>query len=125
MERDGDEEIERHFALVVGDEATAGAVDLAGVELGDEVDVLLREQPAERLRRDRLRERGIERRHVGDVDVVTDAALLEVPVGEERELQRRHRALDRHVDDVHDQPAAGNALERGVQRRRHLRASRR
>ena len=57
VDRHGDEEIERHLALVVGDEATTGAVDLTGVELGDEIDLLLGEQPAERLRRDRLRER--------------------------------------------------------------------
>ena len=35
-----------------------------------------------------------------------------MPVGEEHELERRDRALDRHVDDVHDQPAAVEPLER-------------
>ena len=55
---------------------------------------------------DRLGERPVERRDVGQLDPVADAALAEVPVGEEAELERRDRALDRHVDHVHDEPAA-------------------
>ena len=49
---------------------------------------------------------------VDELDAVADAALAQVPVGEERELERRDRALDRHVDEVDDQPAAVEALER-------------
>ena len=41
MERDDDGQVEGDLAAVVGDEATAGAVDLAGVELGDQLDALL------------------------------------------------------------------------------------
>ncbi len=48
MEWHRDEKIERDLALVVGDETPAGAVDLAGVELGHQADVLLREEPSER-----------------------------------------------------------------------------
>ena len=55
---------------------------------------------------DRLGERARQRRGVDQLDPVAHPALPEVGVGEERELQRRDRALDRHVDDVHDQPAA-------------------
>jgi hypothetical protein len=47
---------------------------------------------------------------------VADAALVEVPVGEEAELERRDRALDRHVDDVDDEPPAVEVLERLLER---------
>ena len=104
VHRHGHEQVERHLAVVERDEATRRAVDLAGVELGDQIDVLLREETTERLRRGGLRERPVEWSDVGDVDVVADAPLVEEPVGQEGELQRRNRALDRHVDDVDDQP---------------------
>ena len=42
VQRDDDGEIERDLAAVVADEPAAGAVDLAGVELGDELDALAR-----------------------------------------------------------------------------------
>ena len=63
---------------------------------------------------DGLRERPVERRDVDELDPVADAALAEVPVGEEGELERRDRALDRHVDEVDDQAAAVEALERAA-----------
>ena len=46
MQRDGDEQVEVELAPVVGAERAADAVDLAGVELGHELDLLLGEQPA-------------------------------------------------------------------------------
>src|SRR5215207_3850179 len=49
-------------------------------------------------------------------DTAADPALAQVPVGEEGELERRDRALDRHVDQVHDQPPAIEALERTAKR---------
>ncbi len=42
----------------------------------------------------------------------------EEPVGEEAELERRDWALDRHVDDVHDQATTSEPVERRLQRRR-------
>ena len=51
---------------------------------------------------DRLRERRVERRHEGQLDPVAHLAVVEVPVGEEGELERGDGALDRHVDAVHD-----------------------
>ena len=63
---------------------------------------------------DRLGEGAVERRDVGDLDGVADAALAQVPVGQEAELERRDRALDRHVDRVDDEPAA---VEAGAARR--------
>ena len=74
--------------------------------------------PAEVLGRDRLREGAVERRRVDELDAVPDAALAEVPVGEERELERCDRALDRHVDEVDDQPSSVEALEPCVKRGR-------
>ena len=50
------------------------------------------------------------------------AVLAQIPVGEEAELERRDRALDRHVDEVHDEPAAVEVLERRGQRGRALEA---
>ena len=41
---------------------------------------------------------------------------MEVPVGQEAELQRRHRALDGHVDHVDDEPAAVERGQRRLQR---------
>ena len=54
-------------------------------------------------------------------DTAADPALAQVPVGEEGELERRDRALDRHVDQVHDEPAAVEALERTAERLGSLR----
>ena len=69
-----------------------------------------------------LRERAGVRRDQRDLDAVADALLAEVVVGEERELERRDGALDRHLADVDDEPAflhAGDGLphrERPVER---------
>ena len=98
VQRDRDQQVEGDLALVPADEPPAGAVDLAGGELGHQRDALLGEQPGEMLGGDGLGERAVERRDVGQLDVVADAALAEVPVGQEAELERRDRALDRHVD---------------------------
>ena len=62
--------------------------------------------------------RAVERGRVDELDPIADPALAQVPVGEERELERRDRALDRHVDEVHDEPAAVEALQRLTQRDR-------
>ena len=51
VQRDDDGEVERDLAPVVADEPAAGAVDLTGVELGDQLDAALGEHPAELLRR--------------------------------------------------------------------------
>jgi hypothetical protein len=51
---------------------------------------------------------------------VADVALAQIPVGEERELERRRRTLDRHVDHRHHQPAGVKALTRVVQGGRAL-----
>ena len=115
VKRDGHEQIEGDLAAVVGDEPAADSVDLAGVELGHELDLLLAEQMGEVLGGDRLGEAAIERGREHELGVRADAALAQVPVGEEGELDRRDRALDRHVGDVHDQPAALEPLERAVE----------
>ena len=65
---------------------------------------------------DRLRERSVQRCCVDELGAAADPALAQVPVGEEGELEWRDRALDRHVDQVYDQPSAVEALERTVQR---------
>ena len=103
MERDRDEQVEVELSAVVGDELAADAVDLAGVELGDQLHLLLGEQPGKSLGRDRLREGAVERRRVHELDLVANLALAEVPVGEEGELERCDRALDGHVHEVHDE----------------------
>ena len=113
MERDHHGEVEGDLAAVVADEPAAGAVDLAGVELGDQLDAPLGEHPAELAGGDGLGEGAVERRGVGDLHLVADAALGEVPVGQEAELERRDRALDRHVDHVHHEPAAVEGGQRG------------
>ena len=112
----------KQFAWPSNDPAVL-AVDLAGRELGLDDDALVFEQPCEPGGCDRLGERGVERRGVNELDVVADTAFAQVPVGQEAELQRCDRALDRHVDQVHDQPAtvegpqsiakSRRALERG------------
>ena len=116
VHRDDDGQVEGDLALVVADEPSAVAVDLAGVELGDQLDAALLEHPAERRRRGRLGERAVQRGDVGELDLVADAAFVEVPVGQEAELERRHRALDRHVDHVDDEPTALEAVELRRQR---------
>ena len=44
MQGDRDEQVEVQLAAVVGGERAADAVDLAGVELGHELDLLFSEQ---------------------------------------------------------------------------------
>ena len=106
MEGHDHRQIEGHFPAVVGDEAAPLPVDGAGVELGDELDALLLQHSAQLRGGHRFGERAVERGHVGELDAVADAPLGEVPVGEEAELEWRDRALDRHVDHVHDDAAA-------------------
>ena len=124
MQRDHHREIERNFAAVVADQPAAG-VDLAGVELGHELDAAFLEHPAELAGGDRLREGSVEWRRVGDLHLVAHAALGEVPISQEAELERRDGALDRHVDDVDDEPAAVEGRERGTERARRPRVCRR
>jgi hypothetical protein len=94
------------------------AVDLGHGEVADHLDAALLEHVAERRRRARLGERPLERRRVDDLDLVAHAALGEERVGQERELQRRDRALDGHLGDVdHEPPALGTAsLSRSASR---------
>ena len=80
MQRDRHEEVEADLALVVADEPSTAAVHLACGELRDELDALLLQQAGQPLRRDRLRERGVERRHERQLHVVANAAVVEVPV---------------------------------------------
>ena len=71
-------------------------------------------------RRDRLGERALERGDVVDLDLVAHPPLREERVGEEGELQRRNRALDRHLGHVDDEPAAvaSRAARRAARSRR-------
>ena len=115
VEGDHHGEVELEFAAVEGDEPTSGAVDLAGVELGYQLDVLLGQEPAELGRRHRLGEGAVERRDVDQIDAIADPTFAEVPVGEEAELQRCDRALDRQVDHVDHQPAAVEGGQRRFQ----------
>jgi hypothetical protein len=61
-------------------------------------------------RRDGRGEGAVERGHVDELDALADAALAEVGVGQEEQLQRRHRALDRHLAHVRDE---ASTVERG------------
>ena len=74
--------------------SAARAVHLAGVELGDH-STPSRPAGPKAWRGNRFGERGVQRRDVDSSTPVADAALVEVPVGKEAELQRRDRALDR------------------------------
>ena len=118
VQRDHDRQVERDLTAVVGDELPARAVYLAGVELRDDADAHVLEQPAELTVAHGLGERPVERRDVGQVDLVPDAALVEIRVGEEAELQRGDRALDRHVHHRNGPPAAIELGQRAPQRRR-------
>ena len=51
VQRDRDEQVEVELAAVVGGELAADAVDLAGAELGHELDLLLGEQAGRGARR--------------------------------------------------------------------------
>ena len=64
VQRHDDCKIERHLATVVRHEPATFAVDLAGVELGDQLDALLFQHAAELSGRDRHGEGRVERRHV-------------------------------------------------------------
>jgi hypothetical protein len=65
---------------------------------------------------DRLGEGPVERRHVDEIDLISHPALGEERVGEEHELQRGDGTLDRHLDDVQNEPPARPGVERCCQR---------
>ena len=117
MQRRRDEQVERGLALVVGPQHAGRTVDLGGPEAGDQLDLLVREQrPRAEPRRPGLVKAPVERRGIGQLDPVADASFAKVPVGEEGELERCERALDRHVDEVHDETTAVEPLEPVTQR---------
>ena len=76
------------------------------------------EHRAEVFSGDRLGEGTIEWSHVDEFDLVADALLGEEGVGEEHELHRCDRALDRHLDDVGDEATARPVGELLRERRR-------
>ena len=120
VQRDDHGQVEGDHPFVVGDQAAlparlARGLDGPGAELGHQLDALAGQQAGQLPAGHRLGERAVQRRDVGEVHPVPDAAPAEVVVGEEAELQRRDRALDRHVDDVDDQPAAVEPGQRPAQ----------
>ena len=106
VERDRDEQVVRHAAVVVGDELLGVRVDALDGEVGLHVDVAVGEHAAELAGGDGLGEGAVQRGDVDDLDLLARPALPEPRVGQERELQRRDRALDRHVGDVDDEASA-------------------
>ena len=64
------------------------------------------EHAAEVLGGDGLGEGTVEWGDVGQLHTIAHTALGEEGIGEEDELERRHRALDRHLDDVEHEPTA-------------------
>ena len=72
VQRNHYRQIKVDHSFVVGDELTCGAIDLASVELGDEHDTLLLEKAAETMGRYGRGEGTVERRHVGQLDLVSD-----------------------------------------------------
>jgi hypothetical protein len=116
VRRDGDEQVEADLAAVVAGQRAEGAVDGGRVEVGDHLDAAPGQQIAQRLGRLGLGEGAVERRDQHQLDPVAHPALGEVGVGQERELERRHGALDGHLGDVDDEPAPVEALERAGQR---------
>ncbi len=111
MGRYHDREIEADLAFVVGHQLSAGTVDLPGIELGDELDAAFLEHPPQAVARHGLGERAVERRDEGDLHPVAHLLLAEVPVGQEAELEGSDWALDRHLDDVHDEATALEEFE--------------
>ncbi len=70
------------------------------------MDALAFEDVAQILGGDRLGEGAGQRGGVDELHPVADALLVEEPVGQHDELERRDRALDGVLHDVQDQPAA-------------------
>ena len=120
VRRDRDEQVEGEGPPVVGVEGGGLVVDALDGEVRCDPDAPVLEEVAEGRRGDGLGEGTVERGDEGDVDEVPDAALAEVVLDEEGELQGCHGALDRHLADVDEEPAALEALERVVQRLRAL-----
>src|ERR1019366_501338 len=113
VQRDDDGQVEGRVPLGVGDQAASPAavaggatcLDGAGVELGYQLDALVGQQAAQFPVGHGLGEGAVQGSDIRQFNAVADAPPAEVVVGEEAELQRRDRALDRHVDDVHHEPA--------------------
>ena len=115
MQRNRHEQVEVELAPVVGGELASDPSTSPALNSVTSSISFSARSPAEALRRDRLRERAVERRRVDELDLVPNAALPEVPVREERELEGGDRALDRHVDEIHDDASAVERVESSLE----------
>jgi hypothetical protein len=88
VQRDGDELVVGHLALVIGPDDLGVLVDALDHEVGLDGDVPLREQRAEPLAGHRLGERAVQRGDEDDLGGLAHALALEVVIREEDELQR-------------------------------------
>ncbi len=109
--RDGDQQIKGDLTFVVRTDEMLLVVHFHDHEFGLQFDVLIIEHAAQSCCGARFGEGAAERRGVDELDLVADAALVEIPVGQEEELQRRHRALDRHLGHVEHHSTALPGLE--------------
>ena len=116
VQRHGDQKVETDPPAVEGDQFRRVVVDVLDGEVGFQRDLAVDEGRGEFARGHRLGERAVERGDVGDFRALPDAVLPQPVVGEEGELHRRNRALDRHLGDVHDQASAPEAAHRLGQR---------
>ena len=113
VRRDRDQQVERRLRALLAAHHLLGPVDFLHVEqrlVGDAEAVDLGRGP---LRHVLERVHAADRVGVVDLGLVEDAAVLEVVVQHERDLERRHRALVRHADGDHHVAAleASQALE--------------
>ena len=96
----------------------AGRVDRLDVEERVELDALGLEDRRRHVGHALDREGAADRRaEVASSRAVADAALAELRLDEERDLERRRRALVGHPGDADDDPAAAERVERRAQRR--------
>ena len=75
-------------------------------EVGHHLDVLPLQDVPQVLGGDRLGERARQRGGVDQLHAIADALLVEEPVGQHQEFQRRDGALDGVLDDIDDHAAA-------------------
>ena len=87
----GDQQIVVDLRLVVGVDGLLVRLHALDVELGHDVDVLLLQDVAQTWAARGLVKARRQRRGKRQLHVVADALLVEVPVGQEEELQRARR----------------------------------
>jgi len=106
VERDADQQVVFHLALIVGDYLLRIRLDALDHEIRLHNNLVVVQDFPQHLGSNRLGEGAGKRCGIDQFHPVTDSQAGEVPVGKQQEFQRRHGAFDGVFHHVHHQPPA-------------------